>query len=99
MIRTTAQPTRLLISALIGGILTLSAFTLNSLLVVLTTFSGQFSPRMLLNFVADRTTQHFVGIFHGSFVYVLVVFLFITSKEDEYFVAIPGTTVFLAFVT
>ncbi|WP_347551104.1 DUF2254 domain-containing protein [Pseudalkalibacillus hwajinpoensis] len=99
MIRTTAQPTRLLISALIGGILTLSAFTLNSLLVVLTTFSGQFSPRMLINFVADRTTQHFIGIFHGSFVYVLIIFLFITSKEDEYFVAIPGMTVLLAFVT
>nr|WP_211201549.1 DUF2254 domain-containing protein [Bacillus sp. NTK071] len=99
MFRTTAQPTRLLISALIGGILTLSAFTLNSLLVVLTTFSGQFSPRMLMNFVADRTTQHFIGIFHFSFVYVLVIFLFITSKENEYFVAIPGMTVFLAFVT
>ncbi|TKD72102.1 DUF2254 domain-containing protein [Pseudalkalibacillus hwajinpoensis] len=99
MLRTSAQPTRLLISALIGGILTLSAFTLNSLLVVLTTFSGQFSPRMLMNFVADRTTQHFIGIFHFSFVYVLVIFLFITSEENEYFVAIPGMTVFLAFVT
>ncbi|MGA9289170.1 MAG: DUF2254 domain-containing protein [Anaerobacillus sp.] len=99
LMRTTAQPTRLLVSALIGGILTLSAFTLNSLLVVLTTFSGQFSPRMLINFVADRTTQHFIGIFHGSFVYVLVIFLFITSKEDEYFVAIPAITVLLAFVT
>ncbi len=99
LMRTTAQPTRLLISALIGGILTLSAFTLNSLLVVLTTFSGQFSPRMLINFVADRTTQHFIGIFHGSFVYVLVIFLFLTSKENEYFVAIPSITVLLAFVT
>ncbi|MGE6299885.1 DUF2254 domain-containing protein [Guptibacillus hwajinpoensis] len=99
ILRTTAQPTRLLISALIGGILTLSAFTLNSLLVVLTTFSGQFSPRMLLNFVADRTTQHFIGIFHGSFVYVLIIFLFLTSKEDEYFVAIPSMTVLLAFIT
>ncbi|WP_223702597.1 DUF2254 domain-containing protein [Sutcliffiella deserti] len=99
LMRTTAEPTRLLVSALIGGILTLSAFTLNSLLVVLTTFSGQFSPRMLINFVADRTTQHFIGIFHGSFVYVLVVFLFITGKGDEYFVAIPTITVLLAFLT
>lgn len=93
------QPTRVLVSSLIGGILTLSAFTLNSVLVVLTTFSGQFSPRMLLNFVADRTTQHFVGIFHGSFVYVLVTFLFLTSVEEENFVVIPGVTFVLAFVT
>ncbi|WLR50379.1 DUF2254 domain-containing protein [Bacillus tianshenii] len=94
-----AQPTRLLVSALIGGILTLSAFTLNSVLVVLTTFSGQFSPRMLLNFISDRITQHILGIFHGSFVYVLVVFLFITSKPEEYFVAVPSMTVLLAFLS
>ncbi|SEA87343.1 Uncharacterized membrane protein [Thalassobacillus cyri] len=94
-----ATSSQTLLAALIGGILTLSAFTLNSILVVLTTFSGQFSPRMLVNFVADRSTQHVLGIFHGSFVYVLVVFLFVTSQRNEYFVAIPGTTVFLAFLT
>lgn len=91
--------TRMLVSTLIGGILTLSAFTLNSLLVVLTTFSGQFSPRMLLNFVADNRTQHALGVFNGSFVYVLLVFLFIGSTELEVFVIVPITTIFLAFLT
>ncbi|WP_139823695.1 DUF2254 domain-containing protein [Thalassobacillus devorans] len=94
-----AQATQTLLGALIGGILTLSAFTLNSVLVVLTTFSGQFSPRMLLNFVADKKTQHVLGIFHGSFVYVLVVFLFVTGQQNEFYVAIPSTTVVLAFIT
>lgn len=94
-----AEITRILISTLIGGILTLSAFTLNSLLVVLTTFSAQFSPRMLLNFVADKRTQHALGIFNGSFVYVLLVFLFIGSSSLEYFVVVPVTTIFLAFLT
>ncbi|WP_246238223.1 DUF2254 domain-containing protein [Alkalicoccus luteus] len=95
----TAETTQMLVSTLIGGILTLSAFTLNSLLVVLTTFSGQFSPRMLLNFVADRRTQHALGVFNGSFVYVLLVFLFIGSTERENFAAVPITTIFLAFLT
>ncbi|WP_270181402.1 DUF2254 domain-containing protein [Alkalihalobacillus sp. CinArs1] len=99
LMHASTQPTRLLVSSLIGGILTLSAFTLNSVLVVLTTFSGQFSPRMLLNFVADRTTQHFVGIFHGSFVYVLITFLFLTSQSEENFVVIPAVTFMLAFIT
>ncbi|MCA0987573.1 DUF2254 domain-containing protein [Guptibacillus algicola] len=99
LMHASVQPTRLLVSSLIGGILTLSAFTLNSVLVVLTTFSGQFSPRMLLNFVADRTTQHFVGIFHGSFVYVLVTFLLLTSQSQENFVVIPAVTFALAFIT
>lgn len=92
-----ADITRMLVSTLIGGILTLSAFTLNSVLVVLITFSGQFSPRMLLNFVSDRRTQHALGIFNGNFVYVLFVFLFIGNTSKEAFVAVPITSVLLAF--
>ncbi|MCA0972581.1 DUF2254 domain-containing protein [Halobacillus litoralis] len=94
-----SDSTRILVSTLIGGILTLSAFTLNSLLVVLTTFSGQFSPRMLLNFVSDKRTQHALGIFNGSFVFVLVVFLFIGNSSEEFFVAIPFMTILLAFIS
>ncbi|WP_255437693.1 DUF2254 domain-containing protein [Thalassobacillus sp. CUG 92003] len=90
--------TRTLVSTLVGAILTLSAFTLNSILVVLTTFSGQFSPRMLLNFVSDNRTQHALGIFNGSFVYVLLVFLF-TGNSEEIYVSIPIVTVLLAFLS
>ncbi|WP_226585337.1 DUF2254 domain-containing protein [Halobacillus litoralis] len=97
--RINADITRMLVSTLIGGILTLSAFTLNSLLVVLTTFSGQFSPRMLLNFVSDKRTQHALGIFNGNFVYVLLVFLFIGNTQHEFFVAVPILTILLAFTS
>jgi uncharacterized membrane protein len=99
LFRISGDITRMLVSTLIGGILTLSAFTVNSLLVVLTTFSGQFSPRMLLNFVSDRRTQHALGIFNGNFVYVLLVFLFIGNESREAFVAVPIITVLLAFVS
>ncbi|WP_238378730.1 DUF2254 domain-containing protein [Halalkalibacillus sediminis] len=94
-----ASVARTLVSVLVGGILTLSAFTLNSLLVVLTTFSGQFSPRMLLNFIADKNTQHALGIFNGSFVYVLVIFLFIGNAPFETLVAVPVMSILLAFIT
>lgn len=93
------EATQTLVSALIGGILTLSAFTLNSLLVVLTNFSDQFSPRMMFNFIADKTTQHLLGIFHGSFIYVLFIFLFLTNNENEYYSAIPVISVLLAALT
>ncbi|BCB05574.1 hypothetical protein KH172YL63_37070 [Bacillus sp. KH172YL63] len=93
-----APVTRTLVSTLIGAVLTLSAFTLNSLLVVLTMFSGQFSPRMLLDFISDKQTQHALGIFNGSFVYVLLVFLFIGNSDKEIFVAAPVMTIGLAFL-
>lgn len=93
------QTTRLLVSTLISSVLLLSAFTLNILLVLLTTFSGQFSPRMLQNFIADKQTQHYVGIFNGSFIYVLLMFLFISNFQNNDFVLVPVITVLLAFIT
>lgn len=93
------ETTRLLVSALVGGILTLSAFTLNSLLVVLTTFSGQFSPRMVQDFISDKQTQHLLGMFNGSFVYVLLMFLFIGNFSSNDFLLVPIVTVLLTFIT
>lgn len=93
------QTTQSLVSTLISSVLLLSAFTLNILLVLLTTFSGQFSPRMLQNFIADRQTQHYVGIFNGSFIYVLMIFLFINNFQNNDFVLVPVITVLLAFIT
>ncbi|MCA0173980.1 DUF2254 domain-containing protein [Bacillus sp. RAR_GA_16] len=90
------QTLQVLLSALVGGVLTLSAFTLNSLLVALTTFSGQFSSKMLVNFVSDRATQHVLGIFNGSFIYVLLNFLYVTHGEEEYVVATPVLSILTA---
>lgn len=95
VLQSKASVTRLLVTTLIGGLLTLAAYTLNSILVVLTTFSGQFSPRMLLNFISDNRTQHVLGIFYGSFVYVLLVFLFITSYDEQMYLVVPSTTVLI----
>ncbi|UOQ45803.1 DUF2254 domain-containing protein [Halobacillus salinarum] len=90
------QTLQVLLSALVGGVLTLSAFTINSLLVALTTFSGQFSSKMLVNFVSDRATQHVLGIFNGSFIYVLLNFLYVTHEKDEYIVATPVFSILTA---
>ncbi|WP_088006974.1 DUF2254 domain-containing protein [Indiicoccus explosivorum] len=91
--------TRLIVSTLISSVLLLSAFTLNILLVVLTTFSGQFSPRMLQDYIADRQTQLYVSLFNGSFIYVLVTFLFINNYQNDDFVLVPIVTVLLTFIT
>ncbi|AQQ54568.1 DUF2254 domain-containing protein [Planococcus lenghuensis] len=90
--------TQLLVSTLIGSLLLLAAYTLNILLVVLTTFSGQFSPRMLQDFVSTRQLQNFVGVFNGSFVYVLVILLFMNNFQQEEFVLVPLTTVLVMFI-
>ncbi|AQQ55474.1 hypothetical protein B0X71_20185 (plasmid) [Planococcus lenghuensis] len=93
------ETTRTLVSTLIASILLLSAFTLNILLVFLTTLSSQFSPRMLQDFIATRETQHFVGLFNGSFIYVLLLFLFMNNFRQDEFVLVPLLTVFMTFST
>ncbi|SDC78024.1 Uncharacterized membrane protein [Terribacillus halophilus] len=84
-----ASNTGTLVSALVSGTLLLAAYTLNSILVALTSFSSEYSPRMLFNFISDRTTQHILGLFYGSFVFMLISFLFVTNSSRDYFTAVP----------
>ncbi|PAD35015.1 hypothetical protein CHI12_17835 [Terribacillus saccharophilus] len=84
-----ASNTGTLVSVLVSGTLLLAAYTLNSILVVLTSFSSEYSPRMLFNFISDRTTQHILGLFYGSFVFMLISFLFVTNSSRDYFTAVP----------
>jgi uncharacterized membrane protein len=78
-----------LVGTLTAAILTLTTFTFNLILVVFTTFSGQFSPRMLKNFIASKSTQRVLGIFTASFIYMLLSFLFLNKRLAEYYFAVP----------
>ncbi|SEB05193.1 Uncharacterized membrane protein [Thalassobacillus cyri] len=86
--------TRIILSTLTAGLLSLTAFTFYGVLTALTTFSSQFSPRILRNFMLTKKTQNTLGIFIGSFLYVLICLLFL-NKEALYFF-IPTTATFLA---
>ncbi|MBM7553905.1 DUF2254 domain-containing protein [Thalassobacillus pellis] len=78
------QLTRTILSTLSGGILSLTTFTFYGVLAALTTFSVQFSPRILQNFMRNKVTQRTLGIFIGSFTYVLLCLFFI-DKESTFF--------------
>ena len=85
--------TRQIVSSLVAGIITLNAFTLNSILVVLTNFSGQFTPRMLTTFISDRRTQHLIGIFNMAFVFILLSFFLIDEEVTSHYTVIPTLTI------
>ncbi|UOQ91539.1 DUF2254 domain-containing protein [Halobacillus shinanisalinarum] len=72
-----------LLSTLTTATLTMTTITFSTIMVVLTTFSGQFSPRTLQNFIADRKVQNILAIFVGGFVYDLVAFLQLKSPGKE----------------
>ena len=71
-----------IMGSLAGALLTMTTFTFSTILVVLTMYSSQFSPRTLKNFVHDRLTWRVLGIFLGGFVYNTLSLLFM--RDDLY---------------
>lgn len=65
-----------IMGALSGALLTMSTFTFSTILVVLTMYSSQFSPRALKNFVHDPVTWRVLGVFLGGFIYNTLSLLF-----------------------
>ncbi|MFC3210463.1 DUF2254 domain-containing protein [Planomicrobium okeanokoites] len=62
-----------------GALLTMTTFTFSTILVVLTMYSSQFSPRTLKNFVHDRLTWRVLGVFLGGFIYNTLSLLFMRA--------------------
>ncbi|WFT74165.1 DUF2254 family protein [Halobacillus naozhouensis] len=75
------QLTKTILSTLTGGLLSLNSFTFYGVLTALTTFAGQYSPRILKNFMMTKVTQRTLGIFNGE-------------TASQYFL-IPVTATFL----
>ncbi|ASN07430.1 hypothetical protein CFK40_16220 [Virgibacillus necropolis] len=89
------QLTKTILSTLTAGLLSLNTFTFYGVLTALTTFAGQFSPRILKNFMMTKVTQRTLGIFNGSFLYVLFCLLFLNGETATQYSLIPVTATFL----
>lgn len=76
--------TEMIYSTLAYGVLMIHAFTFNMILIVLTSFSGQFTPRVLFSFIADLRTLHAIGIFNLSYFYILLGFFMLNPSVSEY---------------
>ncbi|MCA0991999.1 DUF2254 domain-containing protein [Pseudalkalibacillus hwajinpoensis] len=84
-----------LYAPLVTAILTMTTISFSSIMVVLTTYSSQFSPRTLQDFISDRFTQHVLGVFVAGFVFALVNMLLLTGKDSRIILS-PLLTVILA---
>ncbi|MFD2924779.1 DUF2254 domain-containing protein [Halobacillus naozhouensis] len=89
------QLTSTILSTLTAGLLSLTSFTFYGVLTALTTFASQFSPRILKNFMMTRGTQRTLGIFIGSFMYVLLCLLFLNGETTSQYCLIPVTATLL----
>ncbi|WP_066054315.1 DUF2254 domain-containing protein [Robertmurraya korlensis] len=87
-----------ILATLSSALLTMTTFTFSIIMVVLTTYSSQFSPRALPNFMTAKTTMRVLGIFLGGFVYSIYSLLFMRKSIDHEYVISAVLGVFFAII-
>lgn len=77
-----ADSSRGLMTTVAATMITVAGVVFSSTLVALSLASGQYSPRVLRNFMSDKGTQTVLGAFVGVFAYCLVVLRAIRSGDN-----------------
>lgn len=87
-----------LLSSISAALLTMTTITFSSILVVLTTFLSNFSPRTLQNFITNHSTQRVLGIFVGGFVYTVILLLLLRETDTKSLFLTPSFAIFVTFI-
>ncbi|MBP1948560.1 DUF2254 domain-containing protein [Virgibacillus litoralis] len=72
-----------LYSALITAMLTMTTISFSTIMVMLTTYSSQFSPRALQDFMQSKITQHVLGVYTFGFIFVLINLWLLTETNQK----------------
>lgn len=81
-----ADGSRALLAAIATSMITVAGVVFSITVVALSLASSQYSPRVLRNFMGDRTTQVVFGVFVGIFAYCLVVLRTLRGPADGDFI-------------
>ncbi|MDQ3026228.1 MAG: DUF2254 domain-containing protein [Pseudomonadota bacterium] len=87
-----AAGSRGMLSTIAGSMITVAGVTFSLTIAALVTASGQYTSRILRNFMRDRRNQLVLGSFVGIFSYCLVVLRTIRGGDETTFV--PSLAVF-----
>ncbi len=81
-----ADGARAILSTVAGSMISVATTAFSIVIVALQLASGQFGPRLLLNFMRDTGNQVVLGTFIATFMYCLLVLRTINAGEDSEFV-------------
>ena len=90
---------RSILTVIATSLLTMTTITFSTIMVVLSIYSSQFSPRTLQNFVSDKLTQTVLGVFIAGFTFSIVSLLFMTEREPETVVLSAFFAILLSLVS
>lgn len=77
---------RSILSTLAASMMSVTGVTFSITIVVLNLASSQFGPRLLRNFIRDKSIQFVLGTFVASFIYCLIVLRSIQAVGTDIFV-------------
>ncbi len=86
-----AEGARNVLSAIVGAMMSVTSVVFSITIVALTLASGQFGPRLLRNFMSDRSSQFTMGTFVATFVYSLLILRTIRGGEEAFVPQIAAT--------
>ncbi len=84
---------RAMLQAIAGSIITVAGVVFSITIVALQLTSTQFSPRVLRNFMRDRSNQVVLGVFMATFTYALLVLRSIRSEDESAAAFVPAFAV------
>ncbi len=88
---------RSVLATIAGSTITVAGVVFSITIVALTLASSQFGPRLLRNFMNDRSTQIVLGVFVATFLYSLLILRTIRGTDATSFVPFLSVTCGLLF--
>ena len=91
-----AEGSRGMLTAIAGSMITVAGLAFSLTIVAMSQVAGQYSSRVLRNFMRDRWNQFVLGSFVGIFAYCLIVLRTVRGGDEQEFV--PSLAVFFGLV-
>jgi uncharacterized membrane protein len=86
---------RAILETVAASMVSLAALVLTITMVVVQLAMGQFSPRIVQNFLRDKPSQFSVGLFVATFAYAMISLREVQSDGDG---QVPGIAILVAYV-
>jgi uncharacterized membrane protein len=85
-----------ILTVIAGSLITMTTFTFSTTMIVLTTYSSQFSPRTVENFLSDDKTMKALGVFMGGFVFSMITLFFMRLTLNNQLVISASISILFA---
>lgn len=93
---TSVELAKMILGTLAGALLTITTFTFSTIMIVLTMYSSNFSPRVVNNFLTDKISMKVLGIFIGGFFYCTLTLFFMRNSISDY--SVVSATIAVLYV-